>query len=144
MDLPLEDFFLPAAVINISHKKEEDLKITLDDLQEYEKTHGKIPEKCIILGCSGWSTKFWKQPERYGNPYSDGIAKFPVFHNNVAYLLLERNIAGIGMDTICPDQPEEHFIHKTLLPAGKIIIENLTNLEKMPSRGLLFSALQLK
>ena len=43
---------------------------------------------------------------------------------------------ALGIDTLSPDRPEDGFkVHKSLLSAGKIIIESVANLDKMPPVG---------
>ncbi|GAB4187868.1 MAG: cyclase family protein [Simkaniaceae bacterium] len=135
MDLPLENFAVSAAVINLADKMSENLQFTLQDFEMYEKTHGKIPEKSIVLGCSGWSSKYWESQAKYRNADKFDNKRFPIFHDEVVDLLLERNIVGIGIDTFSPDLPDAHNVHHKLLSAGKYIIENLTNLEKLPPKG---------
>jgi len=49
---------------------------------------------------------------------------------------LERGAAGIGIDTLSPDRPEDGFpAHKLLLGAGKFIVENAANLRSLPPLG---------
>jgi kynurenine formamidase len=67
---------------------------------------------------------------------------------DAAKLLLERNIAGVGIDTLSIDHgPSQDFaVHKLLNGAGKIGIENLANLRELPPRGatLVVGALKIR
>ena len=45
-------------------------------------------------------------------------------------------MSALGIDTLSPDRPEDGFkVHKNFLGAGKIIIENVANLDSMPPSG---------
>ena len=61
---------------------------------------------------------------------------FPSVSASVADLLISRNVVGIGIDTLGPDLPSSGFpVHQAILGAGKYIVENIANLEKMPRTG---------
>ncbi len=60
-------------------------------------------------------------------------------------LLIERNVAGIGIDTLSPDGTNEGFpVHERILGAKKYIIENAANLGRMPPQGAFAIAFPLK
>jgi kynurenine formamidase len=45
-------------------------------------------------------------------------------------------VVGIGIDTLSPDGSNDGFpVHEKILGAKKYILENLANLDKIPSRG---------
>ena len=71
---------------------------------------------------------------------------FPSFSAKATELLIERNIAGIGIDTLSPDTGALGMFpaHQIMLSAGKFIIENLTNLKLLPAFGAQIIALPLK
>ena len=54
-------------------------------------------------------------------------------------------MAGFGVDAISVDPvgAETLTVHHTLLEAGLILVENLTNLDRLPGRPFHFSALPL-
>ena len=56
----------PGIVIDIKNKADNnrDAQLTVDDIGEWETTHGKIPEQAIILMNSG-SAKLYKTPKMY-------------------------------------------------------------------------------
>ena len=50
-----------------------------------------------------------------------------------------------GIDTLSPDRPEDSFkVHQIFLGAGKILIENVANLDSMPPVGGFIMALPIK
>lgn len=74
---------------------------------------------------------------------------FPGFDVKAVEMLIERKIAGIGIDTLSPDGsnngPGNKFpVHECILRAGKYIIENAAQLSKMPAKGAYVLALPLK
>lgn len=63
----------------------------------------------------------------------------------MANILVARNVAGIGIDTLSPDVSVSGFpVHKTILGADKYIAENIANLEKMPAIGAYVLTLPIK
>jgi kynurenine formamidase len=147
-DIPLNQLIVPACVIDVSSKMHPDLFVGAEDVLDYEKKWGRIEENSLVFAYTGWE-KFWNDVDRYRNPDKAGKMHFPGFHVKAAELLLERKIAGIGIDTLSPDgsnnAPGEKFpVHECILRAGKYIIENAANLAKMPAKGAYVFALPLK
>jgi kynurenine formamidase len=69
---------------------------------------------------------------------ASGVMHFPGFSEEAAkFLTEERNINGIGIDTLSLDYgPSPDFIvHVIMLKAGKWQLENLANLGKLPAKG---------
>ncbi len=57
---------------------------------------------------------------------------FPVLSQDAAELLVKLGIGGVGVDAISVDPVEAPLeIHKILLGAGMVIVENLCNLDKL-------------
>jgi kynurenine formamidase len=116
--------------------------ITLHNIEEYEKLHGPILEGSIVVASTGWS-QYWNDPDRYRGV--KGHPPFPTFSPLCIPLLLERRIAGIGIDTLSPDSSDSHFeVHKAILGSGMFIIENLTNLDQCPAVGAKIGNFPLK
>ena len=81
----------------------------------------KINPGEIVLVFTGFGHK-------YGQPnYYKG---YPEFSIECAHRLVEAKIAAVGMDTPSPDGPP-FSVHKILLPENILLIENLTNLDKL-------------
>lgn len=133
-DIPLEKLIVPTCIINVSDKAGADYLISVKDIQDYEKNHAPIPENSFVIGYTGWS-RFWPDIERYRNPDDKGRMHFPSFAAEAAQLLLEKDIAGIGIDTLSPDCDLAFPVHKLLLGKGKYIVENLANCHLMPAQG---------
>ena len=71
---------------------------------------------------------------------------FPGFSKEAAELLIERDVAGIGIDTFSPDPgiSTDLSVHHSMLQHNKYLIENLTNLDQLPSAGAFICALPIK
>ncbi|MCH9630851.1 MAG: Kynurenine formamidase [Chlamydiia bacterium] len=144
-DIPLEELFTPCVVIDVSKKRKEDLFIAPEDIKEYEASFGKIPKNALVVGFTGWQ-EFWSDPIKYRNPKDGGGLSFPGFSKESAELLVERGIAGIGIDTLSPDGSNQDTfpVHHTILGEGKFILENMVNLHKLPPRGASIVTLPIK
>lgn len=120
--LSLIDLQANCVVIDVSVKAHERYSLSVLDIEQFEQQHGKIPPSSFVLIRTGWD-KFWLHPEKYHNNHI-----FPSVSLAAAQLLLEREIAGLGIDTLSPDRPEDGYpVHSLLLGAGKYIIENVAN-----------------
>ncbi|KAH9833521.1 putative cyclase [Rhodofomes roseus] len=116
----------PAVVVDVRHKAAHEA-ITWEDLRKYESG---IREGAAVLFCTGWAS-------RYGRPdYSD----HPYLEVDAAQQLLERGVRVIGADTISPDEwrldgGDTGMVHRIVLRAGGIIVENLQGLEDVVDSG---------
>ena len=134
-DIPLEQLIVPLSVLDLTGKLSPDLLVTPQDLLDYEKQYGPIAANSVVAAMTGWE-KYWSQPERYRNPDDSGKMHYPGFTAAAARLLVERNVAGIGIDTLSPDGSNDGFpVHEAILGAGKYILENLAHLSRVPARG---------
>lgn len=137
--LPVESFVVPAAVINIAErvKRDADAVVTPDDIRAWERRHGRLPDNAAVLMASGWSARAGSV-EAFLNADRSGVMHFPGFSKEaVDFLLTERRISGIGVDTLSLDHgPSKSFaVHYTLLPTNRWGLENLANLEMIPPSG---------
>ena len=89
---------------------------------------------------TGWD-RYWKQPEKYRNNLV-----FPSISVEAAdFLLTERNITGLGIDTLSPDNPANGYpVHKLILGANKYIVENIANAGSLPPVGSYSLVLPMK
>ncbi len=138
-DLDINELFAPCVVIDISHKAHESYSLSLEDFHAFEEKYGKIQEGSFVLVYTGWD-QFWEDPEKYRNDL-----KFPSVSDDVAERLLERNISGLGIDTLSPDRPEDGYpVHQLILGAGKVLIENIAQASLLPVKGAYLLALPLR
>ena len=131
-------------VIDVSTHADADYRISADDIKTYEKNYGLIPKKSVVVGFTGWS-RFWLNAKTYRNQDSKGQMHFPAFSARAAEILLERDVAGIAIDTLSPDCLDPSFsVHKLILGNGKYIIENIGDCSHVPVKGAYIIALPLK
>ncbi|MBN2879019.1 MAG: cyclase family protein [Clostridia bacterium] len=123
----LSHFMGRACVINVSGKKE----ITLS-----EEDKNKIKKSEIVLFYTGYGDMF-EQAEYYAEDA-------PVISIETAEYLVLQKIKIAGMDLPSPDR-FPFVVHNILLSKDILIIENLTNLEKLlDMTEFLFMALPIK
>lgn len=84
---------------------------------------------------SGWAQHV--RTPKYRNADENGKMHFPGWHVESAHALLEREVCGLGVDTMSIDQgPTESFAtHYAWLPSGRWAIEGLANLDALPVTG---------
>ncbi len=142
--IPLEKLIVPLCVIEVTQEADADFFLTPDHILHYEKMCGKIPPASFVALHTGWD-QYWSNPEKYRNADDKGGLHCPGISLEACHLLLERNVAGIGIDALNPDgsNPEYPF-HHAILGAGKYIVENLTNLDKLPPIGAYIALLPIK
>jgi kynurenine formamidase len=138
-EIPETSLICPAVVIHVEERAETDpdTRVTVDDLKSWEAKHGRIPLGAAVLMSSGWKVRIGDQTA-YRNMDAKNVMHFPGFSPEAAeFLLKEREINGIGVDTLSVDYgPSQDFkVHYSVLPANKWGIENLANLGKVPERG---------
>lgn len=134
--LPIENFFAPLAVIDISARAEEDpdTAVTVEDIEAWESQYGPLPEGAFVAMHSGWAAKF-DDPEAFVNLDAEGVQHYPGFHPDAAAFLVEqRSVVGIGVDTLSqdPGNSSDFGTHLTILGAGKYGVEGLAGLDQVP------------
>lgn len=138
-EIPLEELCCPCVVINVTQKAHESYSVSVQDIQTFEQNYGPIPPHALVIVYTGWD-QYWNAPLRYRNAW-----RFPSVSSEAAEALLERNIRGLGIDTLSPDRPEGDFpVHRLILGANKYIIENVACAQKLPPLGAQALALPLK
>jgi kynurenine formamidase len=137
-ELTLDELVLPAVVIELQDEVENnhDYLMTPEDIYAWEKKHGKIPADSMVIFNSGWFKRFSVR-EDYWNMDEDGVMHYPGFHPDCAAIFLERDVAGVGIDTLSLDNgPSPDFaFHHLILGEDKYMIENLANRDALPPTG---------
>ncbi len=138
-DFDVSELCMPCVVIDVSGKAHERYSVTLEDIAAFESTYGPIAKGSCVMFKTGWET-LWETPEKYHNNHV-----FPSVSAKVANLLLKRGVAALGIDTLSPDRPEDGFeVHQAFLGKGKILIENVANLDNLPPMGSYVMVLPIK
>jgi kynurenine formamidase len=131
--------------------------ITPQDIAAFEEEIGYIiTAESIVLFHTGWGERWEKGPKEYlgfdeatEGPYDAATTPlhFPSLGADAARLLLERRVAGVGLDTASIDvgSSKDFIVHKILLKAGVFGIENINaNIKHIPSHGSTLFCLPMK
>lgn len=129
-EFDVNDLCMPCIVIDVSSKAHAHYRVSAQDISDFESLYGPISLDACVMIKTGWG-RFWSEPLKYHNNHV-----FPSVSAEAANLLLERGVAALGIDTLSPDCPEYGFkVHQAFLGKGKILLENVANLEHMPATG---------
>ena len=93
---PVRNLIVPAAVIDISKraKRDADSAVTIDDVQAWEKNHGRLPRGSAVFMYSGWDVKAG-DPKAYLGTDTSNTHHFPGFAEETCqFLVTERDIAA--------------------------------------------------
>lgn len=136
---PAQSLVVPAVVIDIrpSVAVNPDYPLTIADIRAWEEQFGEIPDNSLVLLHTGWQDK-WLDQNAFFNQDAEGIMHFPGFGSDATqFLLKERQIAGVGIDTHGVDSGQDSTFatNRLVLSQPRIILENLTNLEQLPPQG---------
>ncbi|MBD2363425.1 cyclase family protein [Anabaena minutissima FACHB-250] len=114
-----------------------DYVLTVADVLAWEGEHGEIPVGNMVLLHTGWQAK-WFDKNAFLNQDTQGIMHFPGFGRDATeFLVNERRIAGVGIDThgVDPGQDHSFATNRLVLAQQGIVLENLTNLDQLPPTG---------
>lgn len=135
-ELPLGSLVRPAVRLDVRDLVGTDAGFTLTaaHVEAIEGDEGEVPAGSAVLVNTGWD-RFALDPERYVG--AAGSIAFPGIAEDAARLLVDRGVAGIGIDTLSidPGSSTDYPAHRVTLPAGLWQLEGLTNLERVPARG---------
>ena len=129
IDIPLERVFGDACVVDLSFIGPNH-GISVDDL---EKHAAQVTKGDIVLVRTDWTEKQWGNFPAYylESPYCSAEA---------AKWLIDRGARAIGFDCFSeycarlPDFTSEDFIiHKIILENGALLMQQMTNLSKLPT-----------
>ena len=135
--LPVDKLVVPVAVIDITEKaaSNPDYQLSLDDIAAYERQHGAIPAGACVALRSGWD-KFVNDP-KFRNADASGVMHFPGFHPDAVKALIDRNVAGVAVDTLSLDHgaSKDFAFHVAWLGSGRWGLEGVANLDQLPPSG---------
>jgi len=137
--VPVAELFGPAVVIDVTAAVAEDpdYAVSAADIEAWEAEHGRVPDGAIVLARTGWSAK-WSDGAAYYARDTEGRLHFPGFGEGAArFLIDERSIAGIGIDTgsVDPGDANGFPVHGIVNGSGRYHLENLADLSRVPESG---------
>lgn len=120
-------------VIPIQDKvaKDPGYQMSVDDIRDWEKRNGKIPEGSVVFIRSDWS-KEWPNPELATRKQFPGVKL-----DALKFLHLESKILFHGHEALDTDTTPTLEGEAWLLRNGYTQGEGVANLDKVPERGAL-------
>lgn len=134
-----ESLVVPAVVIDARKQAagNPDYALSKEDILTWETQYGQIPAGSVVIMYTGWQEK-WTSPSEFFNQDKSGGLHFPGFHGETTkFLLEERKIAGVGIDThgVDPGQDETYATNVQVSAQQGIILECLAHLDQLPATG---------
>ncbi|MCM6772789.1 cyclase family protein [Nocardia sp. CDC159] len=139
-ELEPEDLLLPAVKVDVREQcaTDRDYAISVADLREWERVHGRIPDGAAVVAWTGWDAK-WGGPEFAG--VGECAGHQPGFAPEAVRWLLDSGRLGrrgaLGIDTFGPDRGVDHSyaVSRLLYREHRISLECLANLAALPATG---------
>jgi len=133
--IPLDRLIGKATIIKLY--KTKNTAITKSDIISFEKKNGTIPNHSSVFFFTGWQKNLKKANYFTENPGLD---------TSTANYLASKKINLIGIDSPSIDlgNDESFSVHHILSKNNILIVENLTNLNKITSKEFNFTILPLK
>lgn len=143
--IPLAEWIGPAVKIDAREQcaRDRDYLLTVEDISAWEAKYDRIPVGSWVIMYTGIGTQFYPDPksvlgtDKKGEPAFPELS-FPAFSRESAeFLILERDIRGIAIDTPSTDygRSQDFWVHRVICGAGKLGLENIANLDKLPATG---------
>jgi kynurenine formamidase len=148
--IPVGRFVGPACVIDVTAEvsRSADFLLTIEHVTAWEEQYGRIPAGAWVLLHTGWSLRVGR--EAFLNAQADGAHSPGVHQSCTQFLIRERDILGLGVETVGTDAgqaggfdppfPSHTFLHG----AGKFGLTSLINLDQLPPTGAIVIAAPLK
>ena len=134
-EIPLDRLIGNAILIKL--KKTKNKTITKSDIISFEKIYGKIPNQSSVFFYTGWQKNLKNSNYFTENPGLD--------ISSAKYLSSKKiNLVGIDSPSIDLGNDESFNVHHILSKNNILIVENLTNLNKIFTKEFNFTILPLK
>jgi kynurenine formamidase len=150
--VPVDQLISQAVVIDVVEKAKANPNylLTKQDVLDWEKKNGKIPENAVVIMKTGWGD-LQSDAKKFLGLDPDGKPKWPGFSMEVSeFLVKERNVNGIGTEAVGLDAGNAASFnppfpaHYVMLGAGKYMLTSLANVDKLPTKGALLIAVPMK
>lgn len=144
--MALSSFMGPCAVIDVTHlsklgKTDESPIIDVNEVKNWENTHGELQKDDIVLFYTGWTDMYYK-PFPEGDKFSRA---HPAPNHDTVQYLVDKGVKHVGIDAVglglMQDDAGPHLV---ACGNDMVITEKLINLGKLPPRGAYFMFLPIK
>lgn len=154
-EIPADRFVANGFLLDVSKQcsKNRDYAVTVNDIKQFIRKvnitkYNKKHKYNVLLIRTGWG-KFWNNKTAFLGTDDGDTRKFsfPGFSGEAAkYIVSLKLFVGVGIDTISLDigKSTDHKAHTTFLPNQLYGLENLANLEKLPTADFSLYALPSK
>jgi len=140
----VKEMLLPLVVFDVHEKAaaNPDYALTLEDVKEWEKKHGPVPEGAFAAMRTDWS-KRWPDAAAMRNADAAGTAHYPGWSlEAMKYLFEERKITASGHEPTDTDpgvstSKGDYTCEAYVLGQDRYQIELLANLDRVPENGAL-------
>ncbi|CAC5364808.1 unnamed protein product [Mytilus coruscus] len=141
--LPLERLYGPGVIIDVRKQVSRNpfYKVQISDIRRWEASHGRIPNKAVVLLSSGWDKRYPDPNVVFNTKTTSDITsyRFPSFEfNAIIFLAKFRSVHAVGSDTpaIYLNSAKIDLSGFTFLFQRNIpVILNVANLERLPPSG---------
>jgi arylformamidase len=129
-ELSLEQCVLPGACVDFQTEARAETALPVEVLEGLD-----LRGRAVLL-CTGWS-------HHWG---SDAYYQHPFVSRQMVEVLLADGVRLVGIDTLIIDSPQDPTrpAHAGLLPRGVLILENLTNLDRLTGKEFTLVAAPVK
>ena len=142
-----KEMILPLVVIDVHEQVSQnpDYAIRMDDVRDWERRHGPIPEGTFVAMRTDWS-KRWPDAKAMRNEDDQGVAHYPGWSLDVLkYLYEERKITASGHETTDTDpgvatSNGDYSLETYVLGTDHYQIELLASLDRVPEAGAIVVA----
>jgi kynurenine formamidase len=139
-----KEMIMPLVILDVHAKveKNSDYQITMEDVKDWEKKYGSIPEGSFVAMRTDWS-KRWPDQDRMQNKDRNGVAHYPGWSMDVLkYLFEQKKVTATGHETTDTDPgiattKDDYSLENYVLSTNHYQIELLSNLEQVPQAGAL-------
>ena len=140
----------PAVVLDAADRAaaNPDFLLEVEDVQQWTKTNGPLPDGGWLLYRTGWDARAGDQADFLNanetGPHTPGISA-----ECAKWLAEDTQLLGLGVETVGTDAGAAHSFdppfpcHSFLLGAGKYGLTQLRNLDRLPVRGAVLIAAPL-
>ena len=146
--IPAAKLIGPVCVIDATREAaaDADFLLTPEFIENWERTHGRIPADSWVLMRTDWS----KLPvDAFLNLQADG-SHCPGPSPKCIEFLVGRDVLGFGAETVGTDAGQAHLFdpmfpcHHLMHQAGKFGLASLCNLDQLPATGAMLIAAPMK
>jgi kynurenine formamidase len=151
--IPLDQLIGSAVVVDVTKQcaNNPDYQVSVADLQNWERTNGRIANGTIVLLRTGFG-KYYPDRKKYLGTDERGADAVPKLHfpgldpEAARWLIQNRSIKAIGLDTASIDHGQSTLFesHRILFDKNIPAFENVANLDQLPLKGFSVIALPMK